>query len=192
MWPWGHLAVGYLLYSVSIHALLRRPPGDRAAIALAVATVFPDLVDKPLAWSFAIVPGRSLAHSFFFAGPLILLGMVMAGRYDQPEVGAAWAIGYLSHLFTDVFSPLAILEMDVYFAFLFWPLIPVPMESHGGLLETVLFYLNESLAYVFTPLGLVFVLSQLIPLLAMVSVWMYDDCPGTDVLATRLFKTRSR
>ncbi|UHQ96141.1 metal-dependent hydrolase [Natrinema halophilum] len=186
MWPWGHLAVGYLLYSISTHALLRRPPTGRGAIALAVATQFPDLVDKPLAWTLAIIPGRSLGHSFFFVGPLLLVGMMIAGRYGQPEVGAAWVIGYLSHLFTDVFSPLSILEMDVSLGFLFWPLVPVPMTTHGGFLETILYYLNESIAYIFTPIGVLFVISQIVPLFVMMVVWIYDGCPGKDVITNRL------
>lgn len=191
MWPWGHLAVGYLLYSISIHALLRRPPSDRAAIALVVATQFPDLVDKPLAWMLALIPGRSLGHSFFFVGPLVLIGMLIAGRYDRPEAGAAWAIGIFSHLFTDVFSPLAILQMDVSLGFLFWPLIPVPMSTHGGFFETILFYLNASISLLFTPIGVLFALSQIIPFTIMLTVWVYDGCPGLGLLTARFSSARS-
>ena len=55
MWPWGHLVFGYLLY------LLVRPRawrnGDRfAVIVLMIGTQVPDIVDKPLAWWFGVLP----------------------------------------------------------------------------------------------------------------------------------------
>jgi hypothetical protein len=64
MWPWGHLALGYLLYSPFARARFGRPPTDRATLLLAFGTQLPDLVDKPLAWRLDVLPaGRTLGHS---------------------------------------------------------------------------------------------------------------------------------
>jgi len=71
MWPWGHLAVGYLLWSVLVRDRRFRPPTGAETLLLAVGTQFPDAVDKPLAWSLGVLPnGRSLAHSVFLATAL--------------------------------------------------------------------------------------------------------------------------
>ena len=191
MWPWEHLALGYLLYSLSLRALLRRPPGEGAALTLAIATQFPDIVDKPLGWTIGVVPGQSVAHSVFFAGPLVLAGMILAGRYDRPGVGAAWAIGYLSHLLGDVFPPTAIIEMDVSLGFLFWPLIPVPMNTHGGFVQTVFFYAQESLAHLLSPLGIIYLIAEVSALSATFAIWMYDGHPGTGLLNAYITRARS-
>lgn len=186
MWPWEHLVLGYLLYSLSVHALLRRPPGERATLTLVIATQFPDFVDKPLGWLLGVVPGHSVAHSVFIAAPLILSGMILAGRYDRPGVGAAWAIGYLSHLLGDVFSPTAIIEMDVSLGFLFWPLVPVPMNTHGGFVQTLLFYVQESLAYLLSPLGIIYLIAEVGILSAAFAIWMYDGHPGAGLISEYL------
>ena len=191
MWPWEHLAFGYLLYSISVHALLRRPPSERAALALAIVTQFPDLIDKPLGWLFGVAPGHSVAHSLLIAGPLILIVMILAGQYDRPGVGAAWAIGYLSHLFGDVFSPTAIIKMDVYLGFLFWPVISVPMSTHGGFIQTVLFYAQESFEYLFTPLGMIYLIAEITALSAAFIIWRYDGYPGLNLIVTRISRSRS-
>ena len=63
MWPWDHLAFGYVWYTLASRGWDGRPPSNAAAIALAVGTQFPDLVDKPLAWWLDVLPaGRSLGH----------------------------------------------------------------------------------------------------------------------------------
>ena len=48
MWPWEHLAIGYLAYSLLGRLAWRRPPTVGTAITVAFGTQFPDLVDKPL------------------------------------------------------------------------------------------------------------------------------------------------
>jgi hypothetical protein len=64
MWPWEHLAVGYLLYSVSC-VLWGRYPTRIGVAALAFGTQFPDLVDKPLGWWLGVLPsGQSFASEF--------------------------------------------------------------------------------------------------------------------------------
>ena len=134
MWPWGHLAEAYLCYLLSRRYDGRRPRA-LPVLALAVGSQFPDLIDKPLAWSLGVLPGgRTLTHSVFFA--LLVLPSVYAVTrgFDRPDVGAAFAFGYVSHLLADI-PPNAILTAHAgQLTFLVWPLLPPPYESVDGLL----------------------------------------------------------
>ncbi|WP_135829000.1 metal-dependent hydrolase [Halorussus halobius] len=138
MWPWEHLAVGYLGYSLAVHLLGRRAPGDAAVVALAVGTQFPDLVDKPLAWGPGVLPsGYSLGHSAFAAVPLTLLAVAVAYRLGRAQVGVAFGFGYLSHLPGDVVYPW-LTGGDLAPTILLWPLVPASDAATGtGLLEAV-------------------------------------------------------
>jgi hypothetical protein len=49
MWPWGHLAVGYLLSAGAAYLRDHSSPRGLAVVALAAGTQLPDLLDKPLA-----------------------------------------------------------------------------------------------------------------------------------------------
>lgn len=128
MWPWGHLAVAYLCYTA--YSRLRRGhrPTAATAIVAAFASQFPDLVDKPLAWTLSVLPsGRSLAHSLLVVVPLVALLYWVArarGRGEEP-LAVAFGIGALTHLFADsLYSLLALRFGDV--TFLLWPAIPSP------------------------------------------------------------------
>ncbi|WP_115863631.1 metal-dependent hydrolase [Halorussus litoreus] len=124
MWPWEHLAVGYIGYSLVVRLLARRAPGDAAVVALALGTQFPDLVDKPLAWVLGILPsGYSLGHSLFVAAPLSALVITAAWGLRRTEIGAAFAFGYLSHLPGDVFYSLLV-GSDAAYSVVLWPVVP--------------------------------------------------------------------
>jgi len=172
MWPWGHLAAGYLVYSVVVHLGYRRRPDSRGTVALAFGTQFPDLVDKPLAWSFGLIPnGRSLAHSLL-TGVLVVVLDLLFRRYDARSLAPAFGIGYLVHLFTDAIYPLMAGEYDR-LGFLAWPLVP-PVEyttepsfsAHLQGLSLTSF------------LGLEFGLALLVFFL-----WIADGLPGLGVVA---------
>jgi membrane-bound metal-dependent hydrolase YbcI (DUF457 family) len=127
MWPWGHLVIGYLLYTVGVRLRYRRPPAGAATVALAFGTQFPDLVDKPLAWSFGVIPnGRSLTHSLLTAVVLVVLLKLLLRRYDAGSIATAFGVGYFSHLFTDALYP-ALTGKYYQLGFLAWPVIP-PVE----------------------------------------------------------------
>ena len=168
MWPWGHLAVGYLLYSVGVRLRYRRPPDGPAAVALAFGTQFPDLVDKPLAWSLGLIPnGRSLAHSLLTAIVLVTVLELLLRRYDAGSVATAFGVGYLSHLFTDALYPA--LAGEYYFlGFLAWPIVP-PVE-YAAEPNIMAHFRNLSLnSFVAFELGLgVFVFF----------FWLADGAPG--------------
>ncbi|MFC6954600.1 metal-dependent hydrolase [Halorubellus litoreus] len=123
MWPWGHLGLGYLLARASV-------PTDQVRgahlLAVALGTQFPDLVDKPLAWTFTILPsGRSLAHSVFALVVVVGFAWVVCRRYDRPTLAVVFGIGYASHLLGDSLHALVGLEWE-FLTFLVWPLLELP------------------------------------------------------------------
>lgn len=105
MWPWEHAIVGYVAYSLCCHVYFRDAPGGLEAIAVAVAAVLPDVIDKPLAWEFGVFEsGYALGHSIFFAAPVALAVGVLARQLGHPRAGVAFGLGYLCHLPADVFD----------------------------------------------------------------------------------------
>ena len=123
MFPWTHAAFGYLLL-VGLAVLLRRRVSRAELVAVVVGTQLPDLVDKPLAWYFNVIPsGRSLAHSLLLAIPLSLVVLAVAWYRSHPGVGFAFGIGYLSHLFGDVDGALYQWDPEK-LTFLLWPVLP--------------------------------------------------------------------
>ncbi|QLG29796.1 metal-dependent hydrolase (plasmid) [Halorarum halophilum] len=177
MWPWEHLAVGYLLYSLLAH-LAGRTPRTLPVLALVLATQMPDLIDKPLAWGFGVLPsGRSMAHSFLFAAPAIL-GVSAAGLLARaPRVGPAFALGYLSHLGGDVLYPFVV-KGELRFGFLLWPLIPAadegPPEGLPHLQELVM----DFVVFLLTPRGTAYLLFDGSLVLLAFLVWVWDGMPG--------------
>ena len=167
MLPWAHAAVGYLLYSVYSRWRVGRPPVGLTVYAVGLGTQFPDLIDKPLAWSFAVLPsGRSRVHSLFTLGVLVLVLRVTFRYLDQKALSAAFGLGYVSHLFGDGIG--AIVSGDFGgLGYLLWPVTDLPSGDTRSFVE---FFL----ALEPTPLMLVgFVLT----IIAGVA-WIYDGMPG--------------
>lgn len=126
MWPWGHAALGYLLYVVYVWTRTREPPTGPGVVALLVGTQAPDLIDKPLAWYVGVLDyGRSLAHSVLTGGLILLVVVWYLRRRGHRELAAAFAIGYLSHLVGDSYT-FVLAGTYEHLAFLVWPLLPIP------------------------------------------------------------------
>lgn len=169
MWPWGHLAAGYLCYSVYCRFVADRAPRGVPTVVALFGTQTPDLVDKPLAWTLGVLPsGRSLGHSLVTVAVVTPVVWWVARRRDAEPLAAAFGLGYLVHLFTDALYPL--LELDLVRAgFLAWPLVPQPGydESSLGVL-TYFLRLQPTPAVVFELL-----------LVAVAGVaWHLDGHPG--------------
>lgn len=104
MMPWEHAAIGYVVYSLFVHAAYRAPPTGRETLVVVFASILPDLIDKPLAWQFHVFDGgRALGHSIFFATSLSLAVLMLAYNRGRPKLGMAFSFGYLLHLPADVF-----------------------------------------------------------------------------------------
>lgn len=173
MWPWGHFAVGYITYSLLVHLHGRRPPTGPAAIAVVFGTQFPDLVDKPLAWTFGVIPnGRSLTHSLFAAALVILVVQLLLRRRGHAVAATAFAVGYLTHLFGDALAP--VLSGDFYaLGFLAWPLVPA--ISYGT---------EQSFAAHLRKLSLESLgLFEFGFAIAVVLLWLTDGAPGVGIVA---------
>jgi hypothetical protein len=186
MWPWGHAAVGYLLYAgyrrvrseTPDHGTALTAVTDAQVLALAVATQLPDLIDKPLAWQFDVLPnGRSAGHSLIvFALLAVGAWLVFRGTDRRGPLGA-FGLGYLSHLGTDGLYP-ALSGSLSKLGYLGYPLVP-PIEYppiEGGFLAH-LFAIEFGATGVFE-LGLT--------LVAML-VWYADGMPGLRALLPSRF-----
>jgi hypothetical protein len=180
MLPWGHAAVGYLCYTLYARLRHQRRPLGVTGIALAIGTQFPDLIDKPLAWTFGILPsGRSLGHS------LLVLGVVVAGLYwlhtrrtvESPTVLIAFTIGWLSHVFADGYTIL--LGKPTCLNYMVWPLLGTCpyTESNRSIIQ---FFLTLEVGRSFW-IGLVLTGVALV-------VWLYDGAPGLWYLRDRIAK----
>jgi membrane-bound metal-dependent hydrolase YbcI (DUF457 family) len=183
MWPWGHVALGYLLYSPFARQRGGRPPTTSAVVAVGVGTLLPDLVDKPLAWSVAVLPnGRSLAHSAFALVVLVGLAWLLATRWRPRRrvPVAAFAIGYGSHLLGDGLHAVVTAQFDD-LAYLLWPVLP-PVE----------YPTTQSFAAHFAQLSLTPSLGFELALTALaILVWYRDGTPGL-ALTRRVVPVRSR
>ncbi|NEU58080.1 metal-dependent hydrolase [Halorussus sp. MSC15.2] len=173
MWPWGHLAVGYLLYTAFVHLWHRRAPDGPPTVALAFGTQFPDLVDKPLAWTLDVLPtGRSLTHSLLTAVVLVIVLELLLRRRDHGTVATAFAVGYGSHLFGDALYPV----LDGTFSslrFLVWPLLP-PIEYSTG--QSFIAHLDQLSLDSLVVFEVVFGV-------CVFALWLLDGAPGLRVLA---------
>lgn len=158
--PLGHLAIAYLCYRLSTRARFDALPAPVPVSLVLVASLVPDLVDKPLAWYLGILPsGRSLGHSLLVLIPLATGLYLLARRYDRGEYGVAFAIGTISHSLLDI-TPL-LWNPAASEQFLFWPLRLVAVPP--------------VLAAFRSPLGTAYVLSELGFAVGAVALWSRDD-----------------
>lgn len=122
MWPWEHAIVGYLAYSVFCHLYYRAAPGSSEALVVGFASVLPDVIDKPLAWSIGLFDtGYALGHSLFFSLPLVVGLGVLSRSGGHPRVGVAFAVGYLLHPVGDLVQ-LSASNGGVPYELMLWPL----------------------------------------------------------------------
>ena len=180
MWPLGHAAVAYLLYSLSHRGRFDAPPELGPLVALAVGSQFPDLVDKPLAWYLGQLPtGRTLAHSLLVLVPLSVLVVLVARRYDRTEYGVAFGVGALSHATVDALPVLW--NEDASADFLLWPLVSVEAYEEGAPSVVSLFLDSLSEPYF---------LSEFVLAAVAFALWRRDGSPGLERLVAIVGRTR--
>lgn len=178
MWPWEHLAVGYLTYSILLRATERRSPAAGGAIAVALGTQFPDVIDKTFAWLTTILPGgQSLAHSLLFAVPVIIAVGVATALADRRDLGVAFGVGYLSHLPGDVIYPV-LLGGDLNLSFLLWPILAPSGSNPTAVFSYVQELFAEFGALLATPQGMYYLAFELVLLFVAFLLWVYDGTPG--------------
>ncbi len=172
MWPIGHVAIAYLFYTASTRLRFDAGPTAIAAVIVAFGSLFPDLVDKPLAWYFGALPtGRTLAHSLVFLVPFVLVVYAIARWRGYAEYGFAFGLGAISHSLVDAAPALWRTGENV--DFLVWPLISVESYEEGA--PTVLGLLRESLT---DP----YFLSEFLFMAIALLVWRADGYPGLELV----------
>lgn len=176
MLPWGHAAVGYLVYSLAARYRGALPLDGWAVVALGFGTQFPDLVDKPLAWTWGLlVAGRSLGHSVLTLGLVSGVVLTVARRRGWETLARAFLLGYASHLVADAFAPVARGDYQA-LRYALYPVVPVATPEHDyGFLE---FFLGLRLTPTVT-LGLVLTALALLQ-------WYRDGLPGLAELRSLL------
>ena len=189
MWPWEHVAFGYVVYSLLVHLGYRDSPGESEAVTVAFASVLPDLIDKPLAWQFGVFEsGYALGHSILFAGPLSLVAIVLARAYGRTRVGLAFAVGYIFHLVGDVI-PIYVSRGVWSVDHLLWPAVVVENpHGHDGFLAGFVHnfepYLVQLLAGEVTP----YIALQFGMGLAAVGLWLFDGAPGVRTVRSGVYR----
>ncbi len=171
VWPLGHLAVGYLVYTFGSH---RRGeiPTKGPAVVVAVASLLPDLVDKPLAWYLGVLPtGRSLAHSLVVLVPVALAVGLLARRAGRGREGVAFAVGVVTHAAMDALPLLW--NGDLSGAFLLWPLRSVDPGPAGT---------PDPVELLVTQAGQPYFLLEFVLLGLALAWWHRDGYPGLTVL----------
>ncbi|EMA38675.1 hypothetical protein C447_09060 [Halococcus hamelinensis 100A6] len=159
----------------------RKPPDGIAVLAIVLGTQLPDLVDKPLAWTFHVLPsGRSLAHSVFAAVLASVVVWAYCRRRGRSDLGAAFAIGYVSHLVADGYTYLFTGEY-VYLSYLGWPLLPPPPFGDEGTFLTHLQNITLSPGFAL----------QLVMAVVVYVVWIEDGAPGRAAFGAVLERIRS-
>jgi membrane-bound metal-dependent hydrolase YbcI (DUF457 family) len=174
---WAHVAVGYLLFSLGSRYWLGEKPVALPTVTVAFGTLFPDLIDKPLALATSSIPGRSLTHSVFTTALVLVFVWVWARDYPtRRTVAIAGGLGYVSHLGADIVDYFVLDHGTL--RFLFWPVLAP--ESHIQTVSDLLQLLEP------TP----YVAVQTVITILVVALWVRDGTPG--VTALRSFFSRSR
>lgn len=178
MWPWDHLAIGYLAVSLWRRGQSRRPPGEAEAIAAVVGSQLPDLIDKPLGWRTSLLPsGYSLGHSLPVAVSTAVLAYLVSRHYGRGDVGAAFAIAYIVHLPADVLYPVVRGQWPN-LGFLLWPFVEIPPSQTDAFAGQVVELAVEFLVFLRTPTGAVFLSLELTLLAVTFLLWRRDGYPG--------------
>ncbi len=178
MWPWEHALFAYIFYSLYVRARHRETPDDWPVVALVGGSLFPDLIDKPLAWQFDVFEsGYAVAHSVFVAVPIVGLIYVITGRTGHRRSGIAFGIGYLLHLVGDVL-PRTVARGELYLDPITWPYGNPRPDHHESLLTGFIDNLWEYLAH-FATLDITPVVAlQLGVVFIGTILWIIDGFPG--------------
>ena len=165
MQPIVHLAIAYVSFAVYERWNGNDVPRDGPTLIAIIGAALPDLIDKPIAFVGLVPVGRTVGHSLLFALPLIGIVWVLSAKRNRRILGIAFAIGYLSHLATDV--PWHVLSGDYEeLGYLLWPVTDMPPYTGVKPLTTVG-------GFEITTLWL-----EAVIFVGGVALWWYDGRPG--------------
>lgn len=177
MWPWHHLAVAYVLYSLFTHLILDRSPTGPETAAVVLGSQLPDLIDKPLTWIIgATSTSYALGHSIFFAPIACLVVYAVTARRSGRTLAGAFSLAYYSHLVTDVFDPTRT-DRGLWLRAVLWPIESRPPSDPGGFLDHVVAYLFRYAFQLLTDGLTPQIILQLVLIVALVVLWLFDGAP---------------
>ena len=191
MWPWEHVFFAYVLFSLYVHGRHRERPTDPAVVVLAFGAVFPDLIDKPLAWQFGLFEtGYAVAHSVFVVVPVLFGIALLARRSGRETLVFAFTVGYLLHLVGDVL-PASLSRRTLDLSPVLWPVSNrLPIDAGGSFAESTLTLLIRYLTQLLT-LDLTLVVGlQLGSILFGTALWLFDGLPGLKVFTAPIQQLR--
>lgn len=169
MLPVVHLVVGYLCYAGYTRVTRGRVPDEAPALVAIIGAALPDLLDKPLWIAGVVEVGRTIGHSLLFGVPLMIVVWLVARNRRREPFGIAFAIGYASHLVTDI--PWHVISGEYHeLGFLLWPITPMPAYTGTKPLASV---------------GDVVITTLWIEAVILVvggAVWWRDGRPGTEAI----------
>ena len=178
MWPWTHALFGYACYSLAVHAGFRRRPTDLPAVVAVFAAVLPDLVDKPLAWTFGVTAGGyGPAHSVLVGAPAAALLGLLLWRTGSEETGFGFVVGYASHLLGDVIFQFFD-EGELVLSVLLWPIASAGSDSAGGLVHHFLFFLHRYGGQIRSGEATTYLLATVALAVGVLFLWILDGFPG--------------
>ncbi|QCS43246.1 metal-dependent hydrolase [Natrinema versiforme] len=191
MWPWEHLAFAYVLYSLTTNVVFRRSPSAGETIAIAVGSQFPDLLDKPLAWTIGITEtGYSVGHSIFVAPFICLAAYAVAARLGNRTLASAFSVALVSHPIADILN--RVLRGEVVDPrIVLWPIASPPVGSQSGFIDHFRRYFFRYVHHLLTDGLTPQVAFQSLLGLSVVAIWLFDGAPVAADL-WRAWRDRSR
>lgn len=118
-----HVTIAFLPVLAYVLVRDRGLPSPRLVAIGLVGSLFPDLIDKPLAYELSLIPsGRVFMHSLPFAVPLVIVIGVYGWKTDRLRASSVFAFAYFSHIFFDNYEEYAEAGSQVP-PDLFWPFL---------------------------------------------------------------------
>lgn len=126
--PVGHLLVTAIPVVAYVLVRDRTTPTRKLLFVLFVGSMFPDLIDKPLAYQWFLIPtGRAFVHSPLIATPLSIGVLLIAHRTGRVREGVVFVFSYVAHIVAD-FWWLLDYPASNHHQYLLWPLVPAPSK----------------------------------------------------------------
>lgn len=124
--PVEHLLVAAIPVVTYVLIRDRAAPTRKLLYVVFVGSLFPDLIDKPLAYQWFLIPtGRAFAHSPLVAVPVSLGILLIGRRTDHVREGFVFVFAYVTHIVAD-FWFLWDYPASNHLQYLLWPLVPAP------------------------------------------------------------------
>lgn len=126
MTPVGHLLATAIPVLAYVLIRDRARPTRKLLFVVFFGSLFPDLIDKPLAYQWFLIPnGRAFAHSPLIAIPLSIGVLLIVRRTGHVREGVVFVFAYVAHIVAD-FWWLLDYPASNHYQYLLWPLVPAP------------------------------------------------------------------